>query len=128
MRRASATFGDVHSGLDRDHHARLKLGRFSWKDQKPRVVIAEANVVAGVMGEERRESLSCDLVSRQGVDVAGGNTGTYAIDSGLLSIFDNVEYLSNLGLRRTYRGGAREVAPITIDASCQFNQDEVAIL
>ena len=95
--RAPAAFGNVHPGLDRNHHARLKLGGFPGKDQKSRIVIAKADVVAGVMGEERREPLGCDLVPRQRVDVASGDTGTYAIDRGLLRIFGDSEYLPTSG-------------------------------
>jgi hypothetical protein len=41
-------------------------------------------MVTGVMGKERREAFSRDLVSRQGVNIIGGNTGTYAVDRSLL--------------------------------------------
>jgi hypothetical protein len=52
--RACAAFGNVYSRLDRDHHAGFKLGGFSGKDAKSRIMIAEANVVTGVMSEEGR--------------------------------------------------------------------------
>ena len=87
--RAPAALGNVYSGLNRDHHTRLKHGGFSGEDQKTRIVIAEPNVVAGVMSKERRESFSSDLIPCQRVDVASGNVWTDALDRGLLRISDN---------------------------------------
>src|ERR1700722_18614246 len=63
--RARAAFGNIHSRLNRDHHAGLEPGGFSGKNQKSRVVITKANVVAGVMGEKRCESCCRDLFSCQ---------------------------------------------------------------
>src|SRR6266403_5847373 len=94
--RAPATFGNVDSRLDRDHHARLEPGGFSRANQKSRVVIAKVNVVAGVVGEESRESLVGNLVPCQRVNVAGGSTWTYGSDCGLLGIPDNREHLRNI--------------------------------
>src|ERR1700721_311732 len=103
--RASAAFAHVHSRLDGNHHARLELRGFSGKDKKSRIVIAKAGVVSGVMGEKRRKSLSGDLIPGQCVNEAGGNTGTYAIDRGLLRISGNGEYLRNFRLQGAYRRG-----------------------
>src|SRR5579864_1123938 len=50
--RARAAFGNIHSRLDRNHHAGLKHGGFSRKDSKSRIVITKAHMVARVMGKE----------------------------------------------------------------------------
>ena len=54
--------------------------------------------------------------------MAGGDTGTYAIDCGLLRIGSNGENSFDFRVERTYRGSARKVAPIAVDAGCQFDQ------
>src|SRR5208282_2393912 len=119
--RATATFGNVDARLDGDHHAGFEVRGFSGRDDKSRIMIAKAYVMAGVMSEERCQSLRGNLVPGQRVNVCAGNSGAHAIDRRLLRISDHVQYRGNRWLRRTYPGGAREVAPITIDASCQFD-------
>src|SRR5208282_417288 len=72
--------------------------------------------------------MGCDLVPCQRVNVGGRNTGAHAIDRGLLRISNHSEYLLDFGLQGTYRSCAREVAPVTVDASCQFDQHQIAVL
>jgi hypothetical protein len=47
---APAAFRNVNSRFDRDHRAGLEPGGFSGKNQKSRVAIAKADVVARVLG------------------------------------------------------------------------------
>ena len=91
-------------------------------------MIAKANVVARVMGEESRESFGSDLVPCRCVNVTGGNSWAYGVEGGLLRVSDNRENARHFSLRVSNCGGAGEVAPITIDASSQFDQNQVAIL
>ena len=128
MRALPPRSGAQTPGSNRDHHAGLEPGGFCRKNQKSRVVIAKADVVAHVVGKESRESMGCNLVPCQRVNVAGGSAWTYGSERGLLRIPDNSEYLRNFTLRGPDLAGAREVAPITIDARDQFDQDQVAIL
>jgi hypothetical protein len=56
-------FWNVGSWLDREYHARLDLRVDTRRNEKSRIVIAEADVMAGVMGEKRRQSRGCNFVA-----------------------------------------------------------------
>src|ERR1700677_3867799 len=81
-----------------------------------------------MMSKEGRQPLRGDFISGACVDAGSGCAGTNGIDRGSLRIFDERKQFRKFSLQRTYGSGTGQIAPITVDARRQFNQNQIPVL